>query len=747
MNKKLLTLTASFMALTGVISARNVDGDIEAALAASESKTTTQTSMQWGSVPTWGGPTTWKYDTLDPLPSWEELDFYNLNPSEEYYINNTYYQEADEIFAPIYDSLSQEIKDNISDLAYSICNLNYYGTGERGLDISFGFESRTLNSLVYVAEEINASYRIPCLMFDTNTFAVFDVSADGITLVTNDQFVSSVDLVFSTITTAASTSAGDPGDRTRYNYTDVLFHIKPNTLTKISEFEILGYSSLGTHVQFFPKNDQCILPYDVQQFDWNNGELTLSHSIYGDSYGHEYQTKRLASITFEVYAMGERKSYTSTALSQAEYQDYMVSGNYTEEALSTLLKNRFTFGPRFRYDWEPSYGGDMIWMNYFPYQPYDVTKNSEIKILSMSFIDSHENSHFVEATDERKTYNLPDGAITFEYFGDKCLAMGSVEMHEMNMSSTKIVKVDANTWLNNLLFIFNPIAGLITKASYSYFENTLSSGRNIQRFYFNFYDQKKEILDNITKIEFRYQMGNQNPIKEYNSDGTFSVKQDPKLGTPLVARLERTSSTSIEIDADGLVWKSVSFEGNGFVQCDPVELTGEDGTTDLYNYYYQNIYHTEDSTAGKAYYDHISYYSVLSFWYETFEGQCVRLTTDIDGYYLSHDFNGNEKVFNISDPENPTDIDPDDFKKYGIDANETHNYDSGERSDTDKAKDSWDEFWNGILGDASESWNDLKRIIAIAAICIGGILALGIVLRLFGFLGRSFKSFKSGRRK
>lgn len=504
---------------------------------------------------------------------------------------------------------------------------------------------------------------------------------------------------------------------------------------------------------------QFILPYDVtymhaeeeysylEDQTFSSVKFSIGNSIYGERYGVNALHKHLANMGISSWNNTNENGEIFNSLSVFAPSTY---GTYTQEpenledqmTRQASLINRFFMASWLIDDSEVADNigsGSLVWKYLIPYYTMDSSKSQSLKIDYLTFFENKNfsNNNGIQWTKNQLGYteysvagltkyvfsstNRPK----FQYFADKVTAKTSVEMFETNISGTAIVHNQTNaTFFTILVGILTgiPVFALDTflgiKIGNVIADYWQSHGLNGQRFYFNFYSTENQVISNVKKIEFKYQMGYQNVNKKENSDGTFVVDyyHNDLLNHPIqTAKEEVGSSSTFPVQN---FFHTQEIQTNGFVSIeeDPQTLIGNDGQKIDYNYYYQNVYHSDD------YRDFINYFSLLTCWYETNEGDCIRATTSIDGYYLAVDETGKEVVMNIDNPDEPSDMSVNEFLENDKSNQSTHNYDDGEESFLDVVGDtlisSWADFWSQFGDMFSSTTSKILGIISIIALVV-----------------------------
>ncbi len=759
MFNKLKILGLSFVAIVGGL-VPHINRDFSMVSAESESEYTS-TTVNWGGSPSYGGPYSWEYIS----PTYSHVNYYSYN-SNNPYTRIELLKEHDmygkEIFGQYYDDFEDASKETYSgsgnyyyanQLMDSVhvynSNINLLLEENRSINFVISYQNGLFASLKNLYSVTNQAFTIPCLWFDTEPFALLKVDSTGINLLTLDRFVLNVSLSVSENTFI---DAGNNRHNIGYVYFDLTFKYLSDKQI-INEIHYLSNDtsdwSYHPSLYFDGTNANYFLPYQVSYFDYQRGEIGLGHSIYGDVYGTGSPSKILTSILFENDSYGV-STYYWTLMTSSDYNTYIDTSTEFFETPGQIL-GKFAYAPRPLSDNETGGSGGLVWQPYCWYLNYDITRSSQIKIKSLTFATPGEHSLFVDDASDLKTYNLSDELFVFNYFCDKAIGHCSTEMYEMNID-TGGNKRQSNPFWNAVANILLPgVGALANYISNSVYEANANRGLNIQRLYFNIKDSYNQLIPNVTKIQFKYQMGKKDIIKDVNNDGTLEIGKYSDLP---VSHME-ANIQDVTTETISSTFYNTSHETNGFISIedDPQVLVSDTGISNSYSYYYQNVYQTKDyqpDANHKAYFNHICYFSMMSIWYETYEGQTIRLTTDKDGYYLTTDNHGREIVMNINDSDNPSGMTVSEFLSLDNEDNTDYNYSNGSETTGDKNIDAWEDFW-GDVGDALAglfTQSDFFKIILIIAGCVGGIILIIFAIRFFRFLfGNGNKRSNRRRRK
>ena len=688
----------------------------------------TSTALNWGASSPNGGPYYWEYQNNN-LP-FVNYSNYDGNTTINFDLVQVDSVLGSEIFGVFYDE-NYEVADQYADcgqlmdmITIDTANINYVVSNHASVDLVLNYPSDLFTSLRSIARLTNTEFNIPALYLDNELFAMFNVSSNGINLYTISQLVNTVKLG---VSEDNYIDAGNNRHHQNCVYVDLNFKYDS------SSYIIHEISYLTGDFFYSPYNNRCyvketnlnyILPYDITYFDYQRGEIGLGHSIYGDVYGTGSPSKILTNILFENDSYGAF-TYYWTLMTSSDYNTYIDTESEFFETPAQIL-GKFAYAPRPLSDNEVGGSGGLVWQPYCWYPNYDITKSSQIKIKSVTFATPDEHSLFIDDVSNSKTYSLPDGLFTFNYFCDKAIGHCSTEMYEMNFDTGGYTQ-RTNWWIHVAYGVLTlGVGNLVTGIVDSVMETNANRGLNIQRFYFNIKDNYNQLIPNVTKIQFKYQMGKKDIIKDYNNDGTLDIGKYSDLP---VGHMEVTlKDTTTQQDVNW--YNTITHETNGFVSIEdsPAELVSENGISNSYSYYYQNVYQTKDNepTVGKkAYYNHICYYSMMSIWYETYEGQTIRLTTDMDGYYLTTDNHGREVVINIADPTTPSGITVDEFLWSDNEDNTNYNYENGSETTTDIAIDSIEDWWKSVGDFFSNVFSGMDTVLRVALIILG---AVGIIV-------------------
>ena len=646
---------------------------------------------------------------------------------------------------------------------YGKSNLNYY-SGEYDHQISFSYNCSLFSLLTSISYSLNESFKIPALVLDGEIFAYFHVTNSGVKLLTLDNYVVSV-------TQSYRDTSYYVGSEKRYSLdNDISFMLKSGSFRRIKEVSVLSYGSFDTEQDsvyiyeykngykvcgltsyLSPRSshnfnywnvNHYFLPYEITYFDLDGGDLGLGHSIYGERYGVSLQHQYLAQFSF---ILGGNVDNMQT-FQMMTYNDSVFYNrtDVTEEGKAPALANKYLRLGRGRKSDELVAGeGSLVYAYHTPYVNHGITHTTTISIVSMWFYESTSESFMpnhipsdITSNDYIKYDSLLLGSkdgIHFKYYADKVQGKTYFDMYELNISNQATVAYHGNWWS----YVFSGLAlGFVGIGTY-YLYNTLSTWEssqnfNIQRFYFNLYGNDNQVLPNISKIEFKYQEGHREVIKEEKPDGTLSVGYYKDLPIK-VMRIEAGESSSV---TETQFWSSKETQIDAFI--DISESPERLGDID-YCYYYQNVYETQNFS------DFICYYSLLSCWYTTYEGQTERLTTDPNGYYLTTDENGDYIVASIEHPEG-VDVNVEDF----LEAETTgsiHNYEDGEHSDWHVNPPSFFSFINSDLGKI------IAGILSSVGLILFGIICIWLILKLITFISNvSISAFlrrmsKSKKRK
>lgn len=249
-----------------------------------------------------------------------------------------------------------------------------------------------------------------------------------------------------------------------------------------------------------------------------------------------------------------------------------------------------------------------------------------------------------------------------------------------------------------------------------------SSGKNIQRFYFNFQDSENKVINTVKKIEFSYQIGNRKQeVISYNDDGTSNLKSFSDLETQY--KVVDVQDTSYSVVSDYFADKVT--QENAFVSIVDNPETMKNGKS--YDYYYQNIYNVREVNGEIESENFMCYYSPLTILYEMPSGYTKRLTSNVNGNYLKYDKDGVLKVFNIDDSSKPTDISVEDYLTDRTNGN-TENPVEPEIPDVDKPiiDSNW---WDSLIKHFGGFWDNAKTIIFIALGIVGAIIFIFIFFK------------------
>lgn len=785
MFNKLKILGLSAVGILSMLIPSNLNNKISVAKADVETGYTS-TKMNWGYYMYYGSTMVWN-DTnnvpkqpFDVLGTYEESYHYqNFVGKETDIFGETYWNQLET--TPISDGSETMLSDYADDLYFATSNSNIYFNNKNDFKLAFQFSEELLSTLVSIADKTNKSFQMPCITFDDEIFSYFDVSRNGVNIWTLNQYVKKAELTY-------FDNSYYSGNERRYVLdTGVVFDIKGGSFEKIREIGILctthsfksvsttsdygfytsskyGWSEQGLHI-YYPtsnKNTIKILPYEITYFDYYNGDIGLGHSIFGEKYGSDQKRKYLSSISFDVISNGHVPvTYTLNLMSHNEYNTFADS-SVSESDKSSALRGKFTYLGRGKHDEEVmDYGenigsGSLVYANYMPYVPYPTEYVASINVSSMSFyngstVSNNGLAYLPDNTNgEIETYIVPKDSLKFKYMADEqALGVCTSEIYEVNVSGERVVTYRTDTWAKVVMGIFNPLNLLYNWASEEIGSNIASSGKNIQRFYFNMYNSDNQKIENIKKVEFAYQYGKgkyQEPNIVKNDNGSMDVLFRDDLGTPMVQRCEVSNSSSNIVDT----WvNNVQIQEDGFVTIEdnPQKLEGID-----YHYFYQHIYHTAKYTESginrSAYYDFICAWTPLSIWYEHTQGQTIRLTTNREGYYISHDEYGNNIIVSVDNPTEDSGIKYTDFIKsdFGV---EYENYDDAERNNSDQAVDEFVDSVKGFFESIGEYFQGLGSGLSNVLMIVLGVLGVGITVVLIIKFGKFLLKDrnKKGRKK
>lgn len=713
--------------------------------------------------------------------------------------------EGEEVFGDYISNLW--IENNSGQLGYvdpsfsiTQSNANIYIESDEFADLSLSFSNELLGNLSTMASTIDYDFMMPLFWLD-NTPAIYIKARK------NNPWpilYSNNDIIEAAISYSNGEESPSTGELNIYACPEicVLFRIKPSTITRISSITSLTWNHAALHggtnykitnnnryeitkylISPYCESQQLhiravhnvkVLPAEIKYFDVETGSLTLGHSLTHERYGIADHTWFLNSITFGIYQNGNIRDYTYTLNTKTQY----------ENLLNTDVVTPYTFyyGPRVPYDKESGEGyvrketnGNISYESssavgsgglVYGYQMQageivNPSHSSVIDIKSLTFYKTTDENNrfefFSEITNpETKTVYLNNKEVTFNWYADKCTALIHVDMYERNESNlhetsytgTPSTYITAELLLPGFGAIGTWLAGVIAS-------NVSSSGKNIQRFYFNFFEKlglEQIPIDKVMKLQFKYQLGNYpRETIQYNwiddrdhSKGYRSVTLHQVDGVPVehetVAVRNSHKETTVhtineQMNSLGYIEQN---EVDGFVDARSDNIVINDVK---YSYFYQHVYHTDD------FHDWMCYFSPLSIWYETTTGTTIRGTTDIDGYYLTYDPDGNEIVMNIEDPENPSDMTVDEFLDREAEDVTVVEYEDPEENTTDQIVTNISNWWNSVVDwfkNTGGAMGTFLKVLAIVAIVIIVLIVVVLLIKFIRWIYRSIKDDGSG---
>lgn len=683
-------------------------------------------------------------------------------------------------------------------LVYTRSNTNIYINPSFESEIAFSFNSEVANYLCSVTKSIEKEMMVPFLYFDDipvaymrTTLSANKQSAWSTILFLNDVIDNAICYAATSDNPAAEETTGVYSLPEDY----LLIKIKANTLSRISEvlsltwnpaydkggtdykitsntrFDITKYlispvlESQQLHIKCV--DNSRILVSEIENYDINNGTITLGHSITHERYGVSQQTWFLSSILLSVYNQGHTNFVQYDLNNESEYEDYFNTG--------TIKPYKFYWGPRYPFDNEvvqnrsevdgklvftgnsQGTGGLIYGYRLQAGEAVRPSHSSIIKVLGLSFYqtDDSENRFEYEQNISNRissVFMTVNDEITFNYYANQCTALIHVDMYERNESDLLTTRYTATTttWVvGNVL-----LPGLGALAIWG--ATKIASGQasrhtNIQRFYFNFFDRvsARDIpLENVTKLEFKYQLGNYpRQSIEYN----YIDASDPSKGYTGIT-LHQVPNVPIQrMTVEKQYGSSFStnhtFMDIGAIGTHEVNDCFVDASYDLqiinnvrYTYFFQHIYNTEDNN------DWMCYFSPLSIWYETIGGQTVRGTTDNDGYYLTTDAEGVEIVMNVDDPENPSEMTVDEFLERENEDVTVIEYEDPEENTYDQGITAVQNWWNSVVDWFKNTGSTIFKVLAIIAIVIIAVILLILIIKFISWIHKSIKSDSGGKK-
>lgn len=715
------------------------------------------------------------------------FDYDEFESASQYTAYRDVIYEGEEVLGEYISNLW--IENNAGHLGYvdpslviTESNTNIYIESGDYATLSLSFTCELSDYLYRVANTIGYDFMMPLFWFD-NVPAIF------IKIQKNNSW-SSIYSNNDIIEAAISYANGRESLSTNEHNIDalpeicVLLKIKPSTLTRISSIRSLTWNCAallgGSNYKITDNNvyektkylispycesqqlhikaihNAKILPAEVKYFDVETGSLTLGHSLTHERYGVADYTWFLNSVTFEIYQNGSYQEYTYSLNTESEYDDF----------LNTNIVKPYTFyyGPRLPYENEAGAIGSGGLIYGYQMQAGEIVNpshSSVINIKSLNFYKTTDEDNKFEFYSEianpvTKAVSLNNKEITFNWYADKATALIHVDMlernesnlHETTYSATPTTYVAAEVLLPGLGAFFSWLAGSIAS-------NVSSSGKNIQRFYFNFYEKlglEQIPIDKVMKLQFKYQLGNypretiqynwiddRDHSKGYRSVSLHQVDGVPVEHVTVAVRNNHKETTIHTIDEQmNSLGYIESHEVDGFIDARSSNITINDIE---FGYFYQHIYHTDD------YRDWMCYFSPLSIWYETTAGTTVRGTTDNDGYYLTYDADGNEIVMNIEDPEAPSDMTVEEFLDREKEDVTVIDYEDPEENNTDQIITNIENWWNSVVDwfqSAGNGFATFFKILAIIAIVVIVIILLVLIIRFIRWIYRSLKDDGGG---
>ena len=638
------------------------------------------------------------------------------------------------------DSNYQNVMSDLEHLTLAQNNVNVFKSLESTLRIAVSYTNHTLSMLRELSRISNTNYNVPAILLNDSLIATFNVTPSRIYL----NFENNI-LETNNVNQYYSVNSQGTEDRVGWGNTFFDFTLKAKTFERINSVTTLHYSehliesggSININDDHYSKLDSskgsdCIqifefgvyttqyvqnLPVDVTYFDYKNGNLALGNFISHTEFGQFENTHYLLGYEIEIWLdLDEDGTYEYTPvefklMTETEYQDIYSNHALDEESKRSALVNKFVLAPRSpRGDEIGVSAGGLIYDYYVPYLKYEIKDNSLIKFTQLTIGDYFDYStvYSESGIDSSFTYSLKySGGLNFKYYVETVVGVGTFEMVGVNLSSINVSELHFD-WYMHILFPL--VLGTLTYiVNYSSISD--NANNNIQRFYFNCYGSDNQKLDNLTKLQFKYQKGHQNVLKDVNEDGTITsyYYDDPPIQTMTIDLSKGESFNHVDFTVGEYVTQK-----SGFFVIDEDDERAVVGDR-KYSYFYQNVYETND------YSDYMNYWDILSYWYVTTEGTTERYITNEDGYYLTT-FEGEEIVMDMETME-PADITVDDFLTAET-TGTNYGHEDGEKSDTGQ-------FWEDLQNDINNWFKTIGDFFLQAGkvllIVLGVVLGVGII--------------------
>lgn len=703
---------------------------------------------------------------------------------------------------------------NYDGIILTQCNTNIHIDADDGYTrIGLSFDGTVVDILDYISEVAGCGFVLPCLYFDNIPVAYFSVTHST----NNDIYVANGNRNLAVLFDKNIISRGVvfTADSDLWNHTDIyaqhvgekvmLIDVAGDSIPKISSVSQITYSPCvytnsgdtwkinsgsrydytqymfnpgitSQHLRIRTYHNAQVAPAEIGLLKVASGAIVLTHPLTREKYGFSQNTWFLKSITMSLYSQGEYVTERYSIATESEYENFVNTGTFAPKKMywgprypfdSEYESSRTEATDRVVYTGQIGSGGLVYGYQMCGGQMVRPSHSSIITVLSAEFYQTNDaQSRFefysnisnpvevsISYTDEYR----------YNYYADPCTTRIHADMYERNESGDDIAKVEPTNGAYIAVGIgsgLGIVGAIITWLTCQGVSKALSQGRNIQRFYFNFFDlfvNESIPLSSVTKLQFKYQLGNypretigykwiddNDHSKGYRGIQLTPVKGEnaPKILTETV---EAQPNSNISTNFFGI---DISTEKQDvFVDCTEKQVIVD---SVRYNYFFQHIYHVtvKDDVVTKAP-DWMCYYSPLSVWYTTTGGDTVRGTTDKEGYYIAEDANGKQIVMNLNDPEHPSDMTVDEF--LGRDTDTTViNYDEPEQNDADAFITNiknWFESIGEWFQSAGNGFATFFKILAIIAIVVIVIILLVLIIRFIRWIYRSLHDDRGGHRR